>query len=185
MVKIKRPKQPSPNQALQLYEGDEPLTMKDALKILSQITWNDIELLSKGRPAIISGNCIKHNNMHRGQGTCLAKKFLNYNPIMNYGCGTCTSNEIIDQLNYIFEINYGGKYRAEWRSIKKRKGYKPNPPPEFTFIEKKKRGRPKKAKVTGELEVSAITKTKPKPIIEETKKRGRPKGSKNKEKKNG
>jgi hypothetical protein len=129
------------------------LTLEQINRLISKLTWADVELLSKGNPEGISGKCVKNDNKNRGPGVCIAKKFLKYTPHMDYGCGTCNSDEIIDQLNYIFDRNYDGNFHAEWRE---RKPY--NKKEKVVVVE------PKKEDV---------------PVI---RRRGRPPGSKNKSK---
>jgi hypothetical protein len=96
---------------LQIYEGEKALTLDETGKVCSLLTMEHLPLLRGS----VSGKCQKIDGGYRGEGVCIAKKFLKYNPPIDYGCGTCKSREIIDQLNVIFKEAFEGQYRAEWR----------------------------------------------------------------------
>jgi len=108
------------NLALQITDKNKGiLTQKEIEDFLSKMTWKDVELLSVEQPKEVKGYCEK-NKHFVGQGTCIAKKFFNYGKT-SYDCCSCFSDEILEQLNYIFQYNYDGLYIAEWRKIQERK----------------------------------------------------------------
>lgn len=98
---------------LNILEDGDPLTAVEADAVIDCITDKHIELLAKGRPKEIRGQCI--TGFYVGEGTCLAKKFGKYGLREDQACKSCKHGEILDQLNYIFREVFGGKYKAEWR----------------------------------------------------------------------
>jgi len=113
------------NLTLQIYEDERPLTQMEIARLTNSLTMEHAELMSRNKDYDgmesegVTGKCITHGN-HAGRGVCIAKKFIKYGLTFN-GCATCTSQEIVTQLNYIFKHAFDGKYRAEWR---KKKEYK-------------------------------------------------------------
>lgn len=104
---------------LQVHEGSRPLTRVEIGRLLTRLTMDHVELLSKNmelaelRKEGVTGQCPVYDGMFVGQGVCIAKKYLKYG-ICN-GCSTCKAQEVVNQLNYIFNHAFGGKYQAEWR----------------------------------------------------------------------
>lgn len=99
---------------LQIYEGDRPLTQAEQTEVLNSLTWEHAELLSKEQPEEIKGICIAEEYAYNGPGVCIAKKFLKWGR-SKPECSKCKSDEIINQLNYIFKKAFDNKYRAAWR----------------------------------------------------------------------
>jgi hypothetical protein len=106
------------NRILFILEDGNSLPQIQIARLLNQITDDDIALLAKGQPASIRGHC-ELERYFVGQGTCLAKKYGKYGVAKDTRCETCRSQEIVDQLNYIFEHRFAGKYHAEWRNKRK------------------------------------------------------------------
>lgn len=103
---------------LRIYKGKKLLTQIEGARVLAKLTKEHVELLSKGMPPEIRGRCEMHDGIYVGQGTCIALKYLKLSPSITNGCGYCKSQEIVNQLNYIFEKAFEGEYIAEWGSKK-------------------------------------------------------------------
>lgn len=101
---------------LQIYDGESAMTKADMDSLWTVIKMEDLACLTKYDT--VTGRCKKANKMFRGHGVCVAKKFLKYG-WLDFGCGSCRSDEIINQLNAIFTEKFGAKYRAEWRQKRK------------------------------------------------------------------
>jgi hypothetical protein len=110
---IQRQRAEESKRVLCIIEEETPLTALEANAVIECINDKHMELLAKGQPAEIKGQCI--SGYFVGQGVCLAKKFGKYGMREDQTCKSCKHGEILDQLNYIFKVVFGGKYRAEWR----------------------------------------------------------------------
>jgi hypothetical protein len=88
------------------------LTPIEIARLCSKLSWEHIELF-KGTSEV-SGKCSMSHNMYRGPGVCIAKKYLKFNPAIDYDCSKCKSKEIVSQLNYIFKYAFEDRYKAEW-----------------------------------------------------------------------
>ena len=124
----KRPvKKGDKNLALQIYaENGRPLTQMEIARLTNSLTLEHVQLMSRNKEYEsmesegVTGKCSLHHGYNIGRGVCIAKKFLKYGITFN-GCASCTSEEVISQLNYIFKHAFHGKYRAEWRKKKERR----------------------------------------------------------------
>jgi hypothetical protein len=107
------------SKALRIFRNNFPLTVIEAQKLLNQITDEDIRKMAVDQPKEIKGQCI--TGYYVGTGTCLAKKFGKYDTVVDVKCKDCKHEEIVHQLNYIFERKFEGKYRAAWVQKKSKK----------------------------------------------------------------
>jgi hypothetical protein len=107
---------------LEIYEGERKLSKPQIAKIISQLSDKDIELLARGDASELAGAGIKGNCAFTGWyvgASCLASKYGKYGVTQKPQCRACRADEIVIHLNYIFNINYEGKYCAKWRTKRK------------------------------------------------------------------
>jgi hypothetical protein len=102
---------------LSILDNGKPLTQIEIARLIANLEWKDVELLSRNMPTEIKGWC-EVLGKYVGQGVCIAKKYFKYGLTINE-CKSCKSQEIVDQLNYIFNKVYDGRYYAQWRSRRK------------------------------------------------------------------
>jgi hypothetical protein len=108
---------------LQIYEADVPLTQIGVAKVIMGL--QDDQLREVANATFKEASCSiprycrnkehHHYNACIGGGICLAKKYKRIFEVVDLVCVSCDSQVIVDTLNYVFDVYYDGKYKAEWR----------------------------------------------------------------------
>jgi hypothetical protein len=100
-----------------LFYNDEKLTLENQQKILKSIKSKHAHTLGWIRPEETTGKCSKNHGYYCGHGVCLLQSVIK----RQQGCAKCKSNEILAQLNWVFQntARYAG-FRAEWKPEKKK-----------------------------------------------------------------
>jgi hypothetical protein len=108
-----------PAKGLIVYRGESKLSAQEREQVLKSLSRAHAHKLGKARPSEIKGTCHKQKGYYVGHGVCLQQHFIE----QTNGCVGCRSQEIVDQLNWIFHniLKFLG-LSAEWGRNEKRLG---------------------------------------------------------------
>ena len=108
-----------PIKGLTIYRGEARLSAQEREQVLKSLTRAHAHKLGRFQPSEIKGTCHRNHGYYVGAGVCLLQHFIE----QTNGCVGCRSQEIVDQINWIFHnVPKFLGLSAEWGRNEKRLG---------------------------------------------------------------